>query len=653
MYEQYPNLLKPMKIGGVTVKNRFSVAPMGLLEILDDKGRTSDVGLEFFAERAKGGFGLITVPAIHPDTEIDPVVFPCVLDAEYVQRQKILLDRCHAYGAKMFIQVSFGLGRNGVPGCKSVSELPYYSAPDQKTPVLTTEEIRQKIDAVVKAAKFVQEIGFDGVEMHAMHWGYLLDQMSMSITNHRTDEFGGCLENRLRAAKELVQGIKAICGKDFPVCMRLSVKTFIENLFKPSLTGENEGGRTVEEAVEIAKLLEKYGYDILSVDAGMYDSFYYMLPPAYMEHGYLLPYIEQIKKNVTIPVVAAGARLNDPKIAEQAIAEKKIDGVVFGRQSLADPSYPNKIAMGRPEKIRTCISCNLGCNGESSMGKYTCCAINPAAIKEKVYSAEIALRPKKIAVIGAGVAGMQFALTAAERGHKVEVYEKEKIAGGLLLAAGHHDFKSEIAKLNLWFQDELKELGVPLHLGKEMSPEDIKSLDADTVVLTVGSDPIMPGLPGINHAKTVDCISAARDLCQIGDTVVVIGGGLTGCEIAYDLALKGKKVAVVDALDELMTSGTAFPNKLMMLDLFRHYGVEVVTGHRIEEINDDGAVISGKDGCRKTLPADNVIISIGFRAKPSMAGELYGCGKEIYSITTGIGSIMNSVRDAYEVARKI
>lgn len=653
MYETFPNLLSPYKIGGVTVKNRFSVAPMGLMELLDEKGLISETGLEFYAERAKGGFGLITIPAVHPDTEVDPVIFACKMDAMYVQRQKMLLDRCHAYGAKVFIQISMGLGRNGVPGCKAPEELPYYGAPDVKTPALTTAEIKRKIELVVETAKFMKDIGFDGVEMHAMHWGYLLDQLSMAFMNHRTDEYGGCLENRMRAAKELVQGIKAVCGQNFPVCMRLGLQTFISDFNKPTLTGAGEVGRTLEESVEIAKLLEEYGYDVLSVDMGIYDSFYYMLPPAYMEHGYILPYVEKVKAAVSIPVIVAGGRMNDPHMSEKAIAEGKMDGIVLGRQCLADPDYPNKIAMGLPDRVRPCISCNLGCQGEGEQGKYTSCAVNPTALKEKLFPSEKTMRPKRIAVIGAGVAGMEFARTASIRGHQVEVYEKADTAGGLLLAAGHHDFKVEIHNLNLWYQNELKELGVPLHLNCEMTPEKIKALDVDTVVLTVGSDPIMPPLPGIGHAKTVNCVDAATDNCVLGDKVVIIGGGLTGCEIALDLARKGKTVSVVDALDALMTSGTAFPHKLMMLDLFQHHNVEVITGHRIEEINDAGAVISGKDGEKKILEADNVVMCIGFRAKPSMAPELYGCGKEIFSITTGIGSILNSVRDAYEIARKV
>ncbi|MDO5411007.1 MAG: FAD-dependent oxidoreductase [Lachnospiraceae bacterium] len=653
MYKQFSNLLQPIKVGNVIVKNRFWTAPMGLMELLDENGYILDNGLEYFVERAKGGFGVITVPAVHPDTEVDPVLFKCSMDGEYVRRQKLLLDRCHGYGAKVFIQISFGVGRNGIPGCKSSDALPYYFAPDEVTPVLSTEEIKKKIGAVIGAAKFLKDIGFDGVEMHAMHWGYLLDQLAMSMTNHRRDEYGGNLENRLRAAKELVQGIKEVCGEGFPVGMRLGIKSFVEGLHKPSLNGENEAGRTIEEAVEVAKLLEKYGYDVLSVDAGIYDSFYYMLPPTYLEQGYLLPYVERVKREVSIPVIAAGGRMNDPCIADKAIGEGRLDGVVLGRQSLADPEYPNKIAMGRPERVRPCICCNLGCNGEGALGKYTCCAVNPVSIKEGIYEMKPVFRPKKIGVIGGGVAGMEFAYTAALRGHKVEIYEKEDKMGGLLLAAGHHDFKSEIEALNLWFQNELRELGVSIHLGMELGADEIRDLDVDTVVLTTGARPVMPPISGIDHEKTVDCISAVMGTCALGERVVIIGGGLTGCEIGYDLARKGKKVTIVDGLDQLMASGTPLPNKLMMEDLLKQYEVEVFTGYRIKEVHEGGAVIVNRDGEEKLLEADQVVMAVGFRARPSMANELYGCGKEIYSLVTGTGSIMDSIRNGYELAHRI
>ncbi len=655
MLQQFPHLLSPYKIGGITVKNRMTVAPMGHMEILDKDGVLTDNGLAYFTERAKGGFGLITVPAFHPDEEIDPVIFKCYKgnEAAYTLKYKMLIDNCCTYGAKVFIQISFGLGRNGPVGCHGPSEIPYFGDPEFTTPPLTRAQIKRKIELVVEACKFVKSIGFDGVEMHAMHWGYLLDQFAMAYTNHRTDEYGGCLENRLRVAKELVEGIKAACGKDFPVCMRLGLRTYMRGYHKPGLEDDEEVGRDLAEAVEISKLLERYGYDILSVDMGVYDSYNYLFVPPYVQQGHFNAYAEAVKKVVNIPVVLAGGRLNDPELTEKAIAEGKIDGVVYGRQSMADPHYPKKIEMGRPDKIRPCIGCNLGCGNEAAMGKHTCCAVNPTALKEGLIPAYKALFPKKIAVIGAGVAGMEFARTAASRGHQVEIYEKSDNIGGLLIPAGHHGFKVEIQRLNTWYQNELKELNVPIHTGREMNADDIKALGVDAVIITSGAEAIMPRIPGIDHPKVVDFVSASTDKVEMGNKVIVIGGGPTGCEIAYDLVLKGKEVSVVDALDELMINGTALSNKVMMLELFRKYNVEVLTGHRIEEINDVGAVISDKDGNKKTIPADNIVMAIGFKPVAPMAQALYGTGMEVYEVPTGIYSILGSVRSCYEIARNI
>lgn len=659
MNEKFPNLLSPYKIGKLTVKNRFAQAPMGLMELVDKHCVLNNTGVEFFAARARGGFGLITIPTYcHPDVEIDPNIFGDMsgYEADAVRQYKMVLDRCHAYGSKVFIQVSMGVGRNGIPGCHGPSENPYVFAPDSKTPELTIEQIKRKIELVVGQAKMWADMGFDGVEIHAMHWGYLLDQFAMALTNHRTDEYGGSLENRLRCAKEIVEGIKEVCGKDYPVAMRLGIRTFMKGFNQPMTEFDDpnqDAGRTLEEAVECAKLLEKFGYDLISADFGTYDSWNFMFTTPYTKQGFALSMIEEVTKAVNIPVILAGGRLNDPHIAEKAIADGQLDGIVLGRQSLADPLYPNKLQQGRSDKIRPCIGCSLGCNAEGMQGKYTCCAVYPQSIKEDFYGYAPASIKKNIAVIGGGVAGMEFAMIAKARGHNVNLYEKADELGGIAIAAGHSECKVEIKNLVKWFARELEELNVPVHLGKEMTAEDIKALEADAVVITTGAHPLMPPIKGIDKPKTVDCISAAREMVEVGDKIVIIGGGLTGCEIAYDYCVKGKKVAIVDALDGLMLSGTALSHRIQLLELFKMYGVEIHTGCRLAEINDIGAVITDKDGKNVTLEADNVVMSVGFRANKSMESELYGNGFEVYTLASGVTSILDSVRNAYDLARNI
>jgi len=331
---------------------------------------------------------------------------------------------------------------------------------------------------VVKSAKIAKDSGFAGVEVHSIHWGYLLDQFALSMMNHRTDEYGGSLENRLRAAREILEGIKQECGGDFPVSMRLGLKTFVKGFEQATLTVEEEIGRTIEEGIEIAKLLESYGYDCLNVDTGIYDSFYYACPPMYMPKGYMVELAAKAKAAVNIPILAGG-RMNDPEIAEAAIRDEKIDAVVMGRAALADPEYPNKVLTGHTEKIRPCIACNQGCITRLQQGKQPTCAVNPAAMREIRFAMRPAVQAKKVVVVGGGVAGMEAARTAALRGHNVSLYEKKQELGGNLIPGGSHSFKKEVRELNAWYQNELNNLPVEIHMGEGVTAEQLQKMGAD------------------------------------------------------------------------------------------------------------------------------------------------------------------------------
>lgn len=371
MTTKYSFLGSPLKIGNLTIKNRFCMAPMGGGQHYRAQGGYSDTSVQHFLERAKGGFGLIFTGAIGADYEVDPYAAigpsPLLAPDAFQFTAAELNERADAYGAKIFAQVSMGLGRNYLD-LPAPSSVPVFRHPEAVSPALTRDQIHKKIDAVIKTAKLAQESGFSGVEVHSIHWGYLLDQFALSMMNHRTDEYGGSLENRLRAAREILNGIKQECGSAFPVSMRLGLKTFVKDFGKATLTGEEEAGRTLEEGIEIAKLLENYGYDCLSVDTGIYDSFYYACPPMYMPKGFMVELAAKAKEVVNIPILAGG-RMDDPDIAEAAIREGKIDAVVLGRASLADPQYPNKVLTGHTKKIRPCIACNQGCITRLQQGK--------------------------------------------------------------------------------------------------------------------------------------------------------------------------------------------------------------------------------------------------------------------------------------------
>ncbi len=655
---KYEHLGTPFKIGKLTLKNRFCMAPIGGGQHHLPGGGLKNETIQYLAERAKGGFALIFTGAMAADETVDPYtgIGPSILrnpDAFKITANE-LNERAGAYGAKIFAQITMGLGRN-YPGLPAPSRVRVFRHPEELSPELTSEQIKSKIESVVKAAKIAKDAGFAGVEVHSIHWGYLLDQFALSMMNHRTDEYGGSLENRLRAAKEIVEGIKSECGADFPVSMRLGLKTFIKDFEKATLTGEEEAGRTLEEGIEIAKLLETYGYDCLNVDTGTYDSFYYACPPMYMPKGYAVELAAKAKTAVKIPILAGG-RMNDPDIAEEALRNGKIDAVVMGRAALADPEYPNKVISGHPERIRPCIACNQGCLTRLQQGKQPSCAVNPRAMRETRFAERPAIRRKKVVIVGGGVAGMEAARAAAERGHSVTLYEKGTELGGNLLPGGSHSFKKEVRQLNAWYKNELASLPVDIRLGAEAAAEELRASQADAIILAAGAVPVTPHIPGIKSPSVLGCMEAFAHPEKVGQKVAVVGGGLVGCEMALDYAERGKDVTVVEALPKILSAGipSPIPNAQMIGDLFEHYGVKVLEGRKLAAIDGNKATLE-HGGSEETIEADTFVIAVGFRPAPSMARELAGYGADVYEIGDGssVGTIMTAIWSGFEVGSNI
>lgn len=662
MSTKYKHLFTPFKIGKMTVKNRFVLPAMGLKKF-ESKGSISAEGIEYFTQFAKGGFGLIVSNSLVTDIEIDKNtrfdrLSPMFHEKNFVASFMECNDRVHSSGAKMIAQISMGVGRNGF--FKSASENPAFFDSSFTVGELTYDEIKRKIELQVEGARRCKEAGFDGVEMHAMHYGYLMDQFALSLTNHRTDEYGGCLENRLRLAKEVVEGIKQVCGSDYPVLMRLGLKSYATGLGMghASLFGEEEAGRTIEEGVEICKKLEEYGYDALSCDVGIYEAWYHQTPPMYIPKCSYIDLAEQAKKAVNIPVIMGG-RMNDPDICEQAIAEGKIDAVSLGRAALADPKYPNKVASGKLETIRPCLSCCQCIGAELRIGTHFGCAVNPSISRELSYGIKRTCEPKKVAVIGGGVSGMEAALTAKMSGHNVVLFEATDKLGGNLIPASQHSFKEDMRLLNEWFQRELREKGVEVKLNTRASVDMIKQLGVDVVLEAIGSVPVSPRIPGIDHPKSASCLDVLVGGRKPGDSVVIVGGGLTGVEMAIEYGMEGKNVTVVEALDDILSSGLPVPlmQDMMIRDLLKYYNVNVMTGHKIVAINDDGAVVesTSEPGKTVTVNADTVVMAIGFKPRKSLSEDFLGSGIEVHTIgdANRVGSVMTSIWDAYEVARDL
>ncbi|MBQ1877451.1 MAG: FAD-dependent oxidoreductase [Erysipelotrichaceae bacterium] len=656
---KYEALNQPYKICNVEIKNRFTVIPMTMGGLsYDEEGGFSENLINYFVLRAKGGFGLIIPGAAATDYHVDPysALGPNVNTNKHWQlKARELVDRVHEAGAKIFCQITMGLGRN-YPGLPGPSENPVWRNPDVKSPELTTEQMKQKIADMIEGAQVAKQCGYDGVEIHAMHWGYLLDQIAMSFYNRRTDEYGGSLENRLRAAREIVEGIHEKCGDDFPVGMRLGLKTYIKDYDKATLTGEEEVGRTLEEGVEISRLLESYGYNFLDVDTGTYDSFYYACPPMYNPQGFMIPLAAEAKKAVSIPIIAGG-RMQDYDLACKAVCEGEIDAVGLGRASLADPDYPNKVIAGEVEKIRPCIGCNMGCFRRCvETGEPVSCAVNPQAGREAVNGLKPGEGKKKIVVVGGGIAGMETARTSALRGYDVTLFEKSDHLGGHVVEAGAHSFKSEIAKLNAWYKRELEDLKVNVKLNHEPCINCIKKEEPDAIVLATGSNVSSPKIPGLE--KAVNSLDAINNPEQLGQKVLIIGGGLVGCEIALDEANKGKEVTIVEALDDIMAAGGAgapYPNKQMITDLFEYKNVCVRKSTKLVEITDDGACVEKADGTRELIKADSYVSALGFRPAPNLKEEWAQLNVPMYEIgdATGAGTILKAIWDGYDVANSL
>lgn len=664
MSYKYQNLMSPLKIGSITVKNRYAVGGMGGRHLIyGNKGAYSENGIDYWTNFARGEFGLIVTGSNVANLTVDPFdpvngnPNPAYAPGFFGYGARTTLERVHAHGCKMFMQISMGPGR--MRDGKSCSAIPKYKQPNVLTEELTKEEIETKIADMINLAKLAKSWGYDGVEIHGMHWGYLLDQFAMAYTNHRTDEYGGDLDGRLTIHRKIIQGIKEACGKDYPVSLRMSVKTYMGGYNKTDLTGEHEVGRTIEEAVEIAKKFESYGLDMLNVNSGTYDTFYYCIAPYYMPKGFNIHLAKQIKDAVNIPVFCAGG-MDDPDMCEEAIANGWIDGVTLARSALVDQAYPRKVQMGTLEDIRPCISCTNCIESNLATGVPLCSA-NPAAMREHMYGVPKAPVSKKVIVVGGGVAGMQAALTAREAGHDVAIYEACDILGGHLIEAGSHPFKQGIAALNKWYQRQLKKQDIAIHLNEKLSADNIRAIAPDVAILAVGSDHFIPAsIPGgRDHEKSVICYDVLMGIKKLGQKVVVIGGGLTGSELAYDLAAyEGKDVTIVEALHDILSAGAPVQKSVSMMlrDLLDYNNVTIKAGHKIVAVTDEGALIENVQTDEQlTLEADNVVFAIGLKPKPSMLTELMGSGIEVHEI--GDGNAVSNIRvctgEAYEIARKL
>ncbi len=661
----YHTLFTPVSIGTVTVKNRFSMAPMGPLGLGDSEGGFNQRGIDYYTARARGGVGLIFTGVTFVDNEIEEHGMPNCPNStwnpvQFVRTSREMTERVHAYNAKIFLQMSGGFGRVTIP--TNLGEFPPVAPSpimhrwlDKTCRALTVEEIHTLVRRFGEGAYNAKRAGFDGVQIHAVHEGYLIDQFAISLFNDRTDEYGGCLENRLRFAREIVEEIKERCGSDFPVVLRYSPKSFIKDLREGALPGEEfeEKGRDLEEGLEAAKLLVSFGYDALDVDVGSYDAWWWSHPPMYQEKGLYLPYARAVREVVDVPVFCAG-RMDDPDRALRAVESGACDVISLGRPLLADPDYVNKLRAGNISGIRPCISCQEGCMGRIQEYSLINCAVNPQTGRERVCAYNPVLRPRRVLIVGGGAAGMESARVLAERGHMPEIYERSSRLGGNLLAAGVPSFKEDDLALIRWYETELKRLSVPFHLNQAVTEEMAADKSWDAVIIATGSVPKHFSLGEGAPVYTATDVLLGEAPC--GDRPVIVGGGLVGCETALWLAQKEKKVVIVEALEKLMAVNRPLchANSEMLERLIPFHGIETFTGSSVRSWSDGFLHIETPEG-DKDISCDTMILSVGFREERSLYDALQEKVPELYLLGDArkTSNIMNAIWDAFEVANHI
>ena len=697
MNPKYEALFTPWKVGNVEVKNRIVQCSMGGTSLFGwmEPSHLDKEAAYFLLNRAQDGVGLI-LPGMQ-----------CIKDAIggrwLYQNEKMFKDlkkymeEFHKTGAKLFIQLAAGMGRSmaitkpmilllqhPVLGklASPVADLDYITASASATPnrwydevksrPMTIKEIHDQVEAFAKTSKLLKEAGVDGVEIHAVHEGYLLDQFTISNMNYRTDEYGGSFENRYRFPVEIVQAIKRECGSDFPVSLRYSVVSKTKDWGKGAMPYEEdfkEFGRDMEESEKAVKYLEDAGYDMFNCDNGTYDAWYWAHPPQYMPDNCNLSYVEHIKNFTSKPVVCAGRM--DPVKAAEEIAAGKLDAVAIARQNLVDHEWIHKILEGREDEIKPCIRCHNGC---FNMAKFAGtpniqhlgdslhlarCALNPTTMQHNKYKIVPTKNPKKVAIIGGGIGGMECALVLKQRGHIPVLFEKSGELGGLFLTASAMTFKENDKELIRWYRREIEKSGIEVHLNTEVN--DLGTLRGyDDIIVATGSVPrTMPGIKGFEKALTFTQI--LKEKHELGDKVLFIGGGQSSCEAAYDLLLNyGKHPIIVEYANDLVAAqATCLANTSYLRDAMEYHKVPVYLHSTVTEITDKGCTVKNvQTGETFFVECDNVVNGIGFVPTPvgGRTASRKVKGKEtIFRVgdCVAIGNLRTVIWRAWDVCMKI
>jgi len=643
-------LFQPGKIGKLEIKNRLVMSPMATNFATIDGQVTREL-IDHYLERAKGGIGLIIVEYTRIETELQPASATGAnlqLDSHsHIVGMSHLTDAVHEYGTKIFVQLSLGLGSYGVPElypegklANAVSETYSPLWPDRVLHVLTTNEIEQLIEAFAEATERARIAGFDGVDIHG-HSMYLLAQFMSPYTNKRTDKYGDTAAIPL----ELIKAVRDKVGNDYPLSFRWNIDEFLE------------GGRTLEQSKIDAKRFEQAGINAVLMMGGNFwvpGGAVHSCPPMSYPQGYLRPLAKAMKETVNIPVILP-SKIRDPLLAAKILEDGEADFIGLGRALLADPEWPNKVAEGRFDDICPCIADMDGCLDRMANFKKVRCTVNARVGREREYKIETAKRSKKVLVIGGGPGGMEAARVAALRGHKVTLYEKSDELGGRIILAGLIPHKDDVNKIIQYLTTQINKLGVKVVLRKEVTPELVEALQPEAVIVAIGAQRLIPEIPGVNRANLFVADDIVAEKAEVtGENIVVAGGGFVGLDTAVFLAeKKQKKVTVVEQL--AFEAVGVNPYNMNYMDMFKRLaelGVELTPETKIEEITDSGVVVTDKEGKKRIIEADSVVLATGGIPNKALAEALKEKALEVYTVGDCVesGKIINAIAGGFRVA---
>ncbi len=607
-------VFEPIQVGALTLKNRLVVSAM-LTNLAAADGSATESYIAYHEAKARGGWGLIITEdyPIAPNAGTSktlPMIYNDTLAASHAK----LAERVHAAGGKIFIQL-YHAGRETTSAVTGEQPVAPSAIKDPTMPEIPRElsksEIAEIIEQFATNAYYVKKAGFDGVEIHGAS-GYLVGEFLSPFSNKRSDEYGGTTRGRAKFAIDLVKAIREKVGPDFPISFRLCTAEYVD------------GGLTIEETKVIARLLEEAGVDLLHCTQGVYASRPVITPPYIIPRASFVDNAAEIKKVVSIPVVAVGG-INDIDLADEILISGKADMVTMARASLADPELPNKAQAGEYDRILHCIGCVQGCQGENSKGNHVRCLVNPCTAMETEYDLSPAVQQKTVWVIGGGVSGCAAAIAAARKGHRVTLCERNNKLGGQWNLAAVPLGKGGFTSLVRWQAQELVRLGVTVLLNKEVSAEEIRTAEPDVVLVASGSQPLVPPVDGLKDRLSNGIVVTAQDVligkASAKGRIAVIGGGLVGAETAEWLAAEGNVVTLVEMQSEIVKDGVGNPKMLLIKSLHDH-GVTVMTDTKVLAVDGTGMTVE-HDGLELSLnDLDVIILAAGVRPYHPLAEAL-------------------------------